>query len=304
MEPLRVRVDYIDAVADGVVAVSFRNVTGAELPGWDPGAHVELTLPNWLTRHYSLCGDPADPSRYRIAVRRERTSRGGSEYVHEFLRIGQELTMSFPRNNFTLVQAPEYVFIAGGIGVTPILPMVRAAAGSARLRVVYTGRSSESMPFREELAALAGGALRTHSGEPPDLAELVGPVGPGTQVYACGPGRMLEAVEAGFATREGVSVHVERFRPRHRVFAPDTAFDVVCARSDRRVRVEVGVSTLDALQRAGLPVTGGCREGVCGTCGLGLLGGDPEHRDDIGGAGGTLYPCVSRSLSPELLLDV
>ena len=152
--------DRIDPVAEDVAALVLRGVS-APLAPWEPGAHIDLALPNWLTRQYSLCGDPADREHYRIAVRPDRLSRGGSEYVHRFLRQGRTLDISLPRNHFPLRAAPEYLFVAGGIGITPILPMVRrAAAQGLPWTTLYGGRSRSSMAFVDELRAAPRGRAR------------------------------------------------------------------------------------------------------------------------------------------------
>ncbi|MEV0381214.1 PDR/VanB family oxidoreductase [Nonomuraea sp. NPDC050643] len=296
--------DRVDRVAENVVALTLRGASGPLAP-WEPGAHIDLALPNWLTRQYSLCGDPADRGHYRIAVRHERLSRGGSDYIHRYLRQGRTLEVSAPRNNFPLVPAPDYLFLAGGIGVTAILPMLRAAVdGGASGTMVYTGRTYATMPFAGDLRAAYGDRVTivaTEHDTRPDLAELAGGLGPETVVYCCGPAELLTASEAVFPAER---LHTERFRPTRRTFAPSTAFDVVCARSGRTVPVPADETLLDALTHAGLPVPSGCREGVCGSCELTVLEGEPEHRDDIGAAPGRLYACVSRALSPRLVIDL
>ncbi|MEU6132727.1 PDR/VanB family oxidoreductase [Saccharopolyspora sp. NPDC047091] len=296
--------DRVEPIADGVVSLELRGADGPLAP-WEPGAHVDLSLPNRLTRQYSLCGDPADRRRYRIAVRHDPLSRGGSEYVHLFLRAGRTVEVSPPRNNFPLLPAPEYLFLAGGIGITPIAPLLRAAlAAGAAARLVYAGRSTTSMPFAAELAAELGDRVRiatTDTGGRPDLAALAAELGPEALVYCCGPDAMLTAAEAAFPADR---LHLERFRPTTRTFAPDAAFDVRCARSGSSVRVDADESMLDALQHAGHPVPSGCREGVCGSCELVVLAGEPEHRDDIGAAPGRMYPCVSRASSHHLAVDL
>ncbi|GAB3149396.1 PDR/VanB family oxidoreductase [Amycolatopsis stemonae] len=286
--------DRVERVADDVVSLVLRGDEG-DLAPWEPGAHIDLALPNWLTRQYSLCGDPSDRSAYRIAVRHEPLSRGGSEYVHLYLRPGRTLEVSVPRNHFPLVEASEYLFVAGGIGITPIMPMLRAAGTEATL--VYAGRSASTMPFAAELAATYGERVRLLDHRP-DLAALAAEF-PAAEVYCCGPASMVDAAEALFPR-----VHTERFQPARRVFGPDTPFEVVCARSGQTLRVPAGESLLDVLNHAGKPVPTGCREGVCGSCELRVLDGDPEHRDDIGAPDGRMYPCVSRALSPRLVLDV
>ncbi|MEU4192441.1 PDR/VanB family oxidoreductase [Kribbella sp. NPDC026611] len=296
--------EKIEPVADGVVSLHLRG-TGGPLAPWDPGAHVDLALPNWLTRQYSLCGDPADRAKYRVAVRHDRLSRGGSEYIHLFLTEGHAVDVSVPRNNFPLRPAPEYLFVAGGIGITPILPMLAAAVeAGASATLMYVGRSVATMPFTEELRATHGDRVHVHATEEhgrPDFTALAATLSSRALVYACGPESMLDAVEAAFPAQR---LQVERFRPVAKEWAPSKPFAVHCARSNRTVQVGADESVLDALNHAGYRVPSGCREGVCGSCEIGVLGGEPEHRDDIGAAPGRMYCCVSRALSPDLTLDL
>ncbi|MFC4498824.1 MULTISPECIES: PDR/VanB family oxidoreductase [Streptomyces] len=306
----RTVVDRIDPIAEGVVSVVLRGTTGtagtagARLAPWEPGAHIDLTLPNWLTRQYSLCGDPADRESYRIAVRYDPLSRGGSEYVHRFLRQGRTVEVSLPRNHFPLQPAPEYLFLAGGIGITPLLPMLRAAtAAGIPATLVYVGRSAATMPFLDELRTRYGDRVRVVAARRhgrPDLTALAAHA-PGTLVYCCGPAPMVAAAEAVFPAER---LRTERFQPVTRTFGPDTEFEAVCARSGRTVRVPAEESLLDALTHAGHPVPSGCREGVCGSCELTVLDGEPDHRDDIGAPTGRMYACVSRARSPRLVLDL
>ena len=300
----RTVLDKAEPVARGVVSLRLRGADGPLAP-WEPGAHIDLSLPNWLTRQYSLCGDPADPETYRVAVRHDRLSRGGSEYIHLYLGGGHPLDVSMPRNTFPLLPAPEYLFVAGGIGITPLMPMLTAAvAAGASARLLYVGRSRAGMPFADELRAAHGDRVRVHATEElgrPDLAAEAAELGPGALVYCCGPASMLDAAEAVFPRER---LYVERFRPTPKEFAPDEPFDVRCARSGRDVRVEAEDSLLDALNHAGLPVPSGCREGVCGSCEVVVLDGEPEHRDDIGAPPGRMYACVSRARSAALTLDL
>ncbi|WP_243793937.1 PDR/VanB family oxidoreductase [Saccharopolyspora gloriosae] len=296
--------DRVERVADDVVSLELRGADGRLAP-WTPGAHIDLSLPNWLTRQYSLCGDPADRERYRVAVRLDRLSRGGSEYVHLFLREGRELAVSLPRNNFPLVPASEYLFIAGGIGITPLPAMLRAAAEArAAFTLVYSGKSAATMPFAAELRSAHGDRVRlidTAEQGRPDFAALAAELSPDALVYCCGPAPMLDAAEAAFPAE---LLHVERFRPVTREFPPNTDFQVDCVRSGRSVQVASDESMLDALNHAGHRVPSGCREGVCGSCELAVLTGEPEHRDDIGAPPGRIYPCVSRASSHHLAVDL
>ncbi|MFI0819751.1 PDR/VanB family oxidoreductase [Streptomyces sp. NPDC021098] len=303
-QPQHTTVDAIRQVAESVVALVLRGATGPLAP-WEPGAHIDLALPNWLTRQYSLCGDPADRDTYRVAVRHDPLSRGGSEYIHRFLRRGRTLDVSLPRNHFPLVPAPEYLFLAGGIGITPILPMLRAAAGAGvPATLVYAGQSAATMPFADELRSRHGDRVRivaTRQHGRPDLTALRSALNPDALVYCCGPAPMLAAAEATFPAER---LHMERFQPVTRTFAPNTPFEAVCARSGRTVQVPPDESLLDALTHAGFPVPSGCREGVCGSCEIAVVDGRPEHRDDIGAPEGRMYACVSRARSPRLVVDI
>jgi ferredoxin-NADP reductase len=293
--------EKLEPVAEGVVALHLRGADGPLAP-WEPGAHIDLALPNWLTRQYSLCGDPADRTTYRVAVCHDRLSRGGSEYIHLYLNEGRAVDVSVPRNNFPLRAAPEYLFIAGGIGITPIVPMLAAAGDSARL--LYVGRSAATMPFADELRAAHGDRVRIHATEQdgrPDFAELASTLSPRALVYCCGPEPMLAAAEAAFPAEQ---LQLERFRPVAKEFAPNQPFEVRLARSGRTIQVPEDESLLDALNHAGLRVPSGCREGVCGSCEIAVVEGEPEHRDDLGAPPGRMYCCVSRALSPTLLLDL
>ncbi|GAB3572536.1 PDR/VanB family oxidoreductase [Amycolatopsis endophytica] len=296
--------DHVDRVARDVVSLVLRAERGPLAP-WEPGAHIDLILPNWLTRQYSLCGEPDDRERYRIAVRHERLSRGGSDYIHRFLRRGHPIEVSAPRNNFPLRPAPEFLFLAGGIGITPILPMLRAAiAAGAVATLVYVGRSLATMPFTAQLRATYGGRVRLvateHEGRP-DFTALAAELPPRALVYCCGPSAMLDAAEAVFPAGR---VHVERFRPPVKDFGPPRAFEAVCARSGRTIQVPPGETLLGALGHAGIAVPSGCREGVCGSCEITVVEGEPEHRDHLGAPPGRMYSCVSRACSPRLVLDL
>lgn len=297
-------VEHISRVAEDVVALTLRTTAGKLAP-WDPGAHIDLSLPNWLTRQYSLIGDPADRDAYRVAVRHDPLSRGGSEYVHRFLRPGRALGVSLPRNHFPLVPAPRYLFLAGGIGITPLLPMLRAVASAGLpATLLYVGPSADSMPFADELRRSYADRVRiveTKGQGRPDLNALAATLDADTLIYCCGPAAMLAAAEAAFPAER---LHAERFQPVARTFGPDTAFEAVCARSGGTVPVPADESLLDALAHAGRPLPSGCREGVCGSCEVTVLNGDPEHRDDIGAPEGRMYACVSRALSARLVLDL
>ncbi|WP_202961467.1 cytochrome P450 [Amycolatopsis sp. ATCC 39116] len=292
-------------VADGVVELEFTPVDG-RFPAWAPGAHVDIRFAPGLTRQYSLCGDPAEQDRWRVAVRREADGRGGSVHAHDRLAVGDVVTLTGPRNNFALAPAPEYLFIAGGIGITPLLPMLSRAG--APWRMVYLGRTVRSMPYRDVLRGLGDVTIWTSDRGRFDLDALLASAKPGTAVYCCGPERLLAAVEE-LCDRHALALHVERFAPKPQEFGRNAEFEVVLAGSGRTVRVGPDESVLDAVNRAGAGVPSTCREGTCGTCEVRVLGGKADHRDSVltpeeRAAGEYLMPCVSRSQTPSLVLDL
>jgi ferredoxin-NADP reductase len=299
-------------IADGVVALELRDAAGDDLPRWTPGAHVDLLLPEHV-RQYSLCGDPADRSRWRIAVLREPDGRGGSVYVHDELASGATVAVRGPRNHFRFDEAGGYVFIAGGIGITPILPMVAAAhARGARWRLLYGGRRRSTMAFVDELAAY-GDAARLWPEDEQGLldldAALAEPVD-GTLVYCCGPEALLAAVEERCTAWPPDSLRVERFAPRTpEADGEDAPFEIVLERSGVTLTVPPGVSILDVCQDAGISVMSSCEEGTCGTCETDVLEGMPAHRDSVltaseREANQVMMLCVSRSRTPRLVLDL
>jgi ferredoxin-NADP reductase len=308
------RVTARDQVAADVVALTMARRDGGELPAWTPGAHVDVVLTPDLVRQYSLCGDPADRSVFRVAVLREQVSRGGSHLVHDAVEVGDVLTVRGPRNHFPLADAPRHLFLAGGIGITPILPMVAAAhARGSDWRLVYGGRTRESMAFRTLLCQTYPGRVdvlpQDETGLLP-LAELLASPDPDTLVYCCGPEPLLAAVEAATAHWPSGSLHVERFAPRPDAgTGVDGDFKVELASSGRTVLVPEGRSILDALGDAGVQVLSSCREGTCGTCETGVLAGVPEHRDSLlteaeRAVGDVMMICVSRSRGERLVLDL
>jgi ferredoxin-NADP reductase len=309
-DALELVVSQLVREAEGVVSLVLTDPAGRELPSWEPGAHVDLCLPG-VTRQYSLCGDPQDRSRYRLGVLLEPASRGGSKFVHETLCAEHTVTVRPPRNHFTLADAPEYLFIAGGIGITPILPMMAQAQRMGRpWRLVYGGRMRGSMAFVEELAAYGDNVQIRPQDEFGllDLATLLAEPGE-THVYCCGPEPLLAAVEAQCESWPAGRLHVERFTAKaNDESLPQTPFEVYCQDSDVTVQVPADQSMLDALVAAGVDMNFDCREGTCGTCELELVEGVGDHRDSILSKeereqGELIFPCVSRALSARLVVD-
>ncbi|MCO5995235.1 PDR/VanB family oxidoreductase [Actinoallomurus rhizosphaericola] len=302
-----------DRAADGVVRLTLRRPDGGPLPAWAPGAHIDLLLDGGLSRQYSLCGSPEDRTAWRIAVLREPDGRGGSAYVHDRLPVGTRLRVRGPRGNFPFRPAERYLFIAGGIGITPLLPMVAAAErAGARWRLLYGGRTRASMAFLDELTGY-GDAVSVRPQDETGLLDLdafLGEPDDRTLVYCCGPEPLLAAVEE--RCRSGWppgALQVERFHPRETGTTDDAAFEVVLARSGRTLTVPAGGSVLETVRSAGVEVLYSCTEGTCGTCETDVLEGEPDHRDSVlteeeRAGGETMMICVSRSRGPRLVLDL
>lgn len=312
---LNLRVASHRSGAQGIVVLTLESPDGESLPLWEPGAHIDLHLGDALVRQYSLCGDPRDRSQWRIAVLRDPNTRGGSAHVHDAMSVGDVVNVCGPRNNFSLVAASRYIFIAGGIGITPLLPMIAAArAAGSTWELHYGGRARESMAFLHELATAEGGSVTVYSQDEVGvlpLAEILRVPQEDTLIYCCGPGPLLDAVEA---CCDGVwpasSLHVERFSPRTLILdAPDTAFEVELAASKVTIMVPPEMSILQSLDAAGIDVPSSCQEGTCGTCETALITGEGDHRDsllskDEQEANESIFICVSRAKSSRLVLDL
>ncbi|MFE6286890.1 PDR/VanB family oxidoreductase [Streptomyces sp. NPDC057877] len=302
-------VERREPVADGVLALVLRQPGGGPLPGWEPGAHIDVLLAPGLERQFSLCGDPADRYRWRIAVLREPDGRGGSAYAHTKVRQGTRLRVRGPRNHFALEPAPRYRFVAGGIGITPILPMLTAAErAGAEWTLLYGGRTRASMAFTEELSRYGERvALRPRDQAGPlDLGPVTTGLPEGTLVYCCGPGGLLDAMAERCPPG---ALRVERFHPARRQEGHGGEFEVVLARTGRTVTVPADVSVLDAVRAVGVAVLYSCAEGTCGTCETDVVEGAVDHRDSVltpdeRAAGDTMMICVSRCRGRRLVLDL
>ncbi|MGY1433787.1 PDR/VanB family oxidoreductase [Streptomyces reniochalinae] len=312
--PLELLVHRMTWEADGVLSLELVHPDGKPLPAWAPGAHLDVSS-GGHTRQYSLCGDPRDTDRYRIGVLDEPGSRGGSRHIHTALRPGHTVTVHGPRNHFALEAAERYVFLAGGIGITPILAMAREAErGGVPYTLVHGGRTRTSMAFGAELEALRGGTVRCVPQDEQghiDLRAALGQLSEGTLVYCCGPEGLLAAVAEACPAAQ---LRLERFAAPAggRAGARDgdeETFEVECRASGVTLDVTPGTSILDAAEAAGLPVASSCRDGICGTCETRVLDGTPDHRDFLlseaeQAANTTMMICVSRCASDRLVLDM
>jgi ferredoxin-NADP reductase len=312
-QPLQVRSKRL--VSDCVVELELVHPDGAQLPSWQPGAHVELHLPSGLSRQYSLCGSPAQDSGYRLGVLNDPNSRGGSSYVHGELAEGDILEVSGPRNHFELVPSPEYHFVAAGIGITPMMPMLeQAQRQGARWKLTFMGRSRSSMAFWQELTAMYPGRIDLRPDDEsgfPDLGALLGEPRDGVKIYACGPEGLLRALEGITAAWPAGTLHLERFAPKDpgALTATASSFTVKLALSGLELLVPADRSIVEVAEAAGAPVIFSCMEGTCGTCETRILSGAAEHRDSIlsdeeKAANEMMMICVSRSKSDILELEL
>jgi ferredoxin-NADP reductase len=312
---IEVRVRSITYEAEDVISLDLRPVAAGMLPAFTAGAHVELRLRNGLPRNYSLANAQTERHRYCVAVQKDPASRGGSRFIHETIRAGDILSISPPRNNFTLDEDTQRsVLIAGGIGITPIWCMLRRlVALGRRWELFYAVRSRGRAAFLDEIMALDSGHVHLHvddecAGAVIDIDAAVQTAPPGTHFYCCGPVPMLAAFERATAAMPADTVHVEYFTAKQPVEVSG-GFDVVLARSGRTVFVPEHATILDTLLAAGVDVGHSCLEGVCGTCETKIIEGIPDHRDVVLSAeerasNRTMMICCSGSRTDRLVLDL
>lgn len=317
---LEVRVQGLRLEARDVISVELHPTqAGASLPAFEPGAHIDLHLADGLVRSYSLLNS-AGGNRYVIGVLHARNGRGGSRYVHEQLRLGAELRISAPRNHFRLIEdAPRSVLLAGGIGVTPLLAMLRRLVQLGRpVEFIQCARSRADAAFLAEIESITAGypqvVLHSHfddvQGGPPDLRKLLAGRPVDTHFYGCGPAPMLAGFEDACAALGYENVHLERFAPVEQ--APSSVTNtctVELRRSGRSLKVGPDVSILDAVLAAGIEADYSCQEGMCGACETKVISGYVEHRDSIltkqeQAANKSMMICVSRCRGGTLVLDL
>ncbi|AJX34175.1 PDR/VanB family oxidoreductase [Burkholderia oklahomensis] len=313
------RVDALQDEAQDIRSFRISRVDGLPFDAYEPGAHIDVTSPSGVTRQYSLCGDPAQRASYQFAVKKELRSRGGSRSLHDDVRVGTELAVGTPRNLFRIADdARAHLLIAAGIGVTPLLSMAyRLVERRAPFRLHYFVRSRAHAAFFERLSSEPFAPhVALHVGiEPPDLAAAldacVTDAAPGTHLYTCGPAPFMDQVVARAAVRiDETAIHLERFAAEPPLpVAEGDAFEMRLQRSGRSIRVDDRTSIVDALASIGVEVDTSCGEGVCGTCMVPVVSGEPDHRDHClsraeRASNKVICCCVSRSRSPVLVLDL
>ena len=304
------------ALARDIWGFELRHPQGDALPAFTAGAHLTVQVPGGGRRNYSLCGDPADTSAYQIAVKRDAGGRGGSIAMADAVLEGSLLHVSAPRNNFPLHErAGSHLFIAGGIGITPILSMVRhlIASGQDSFQLIYCSRDAAHTAFADVLSApeLASRVRIHHDGGDPaqafDFWPLFETPAKGVHVYCCGPRPLMDAVADMSGHWPSGSIHFESFGVDAAAFAANTAFQVRLQRSGLLVPVAADQTILEALRACGQQVPSSCESGTCGSCRTGLLGGEAEHRDMVlneDEQASQIMVCVSRARSAELVLDL
>lgn len=324
VEQRELRVTQMTLEAEGVLSLRLARIESDDpLPAWEPGAHIDVYVPDGSTRQYSLCGDPQDLSSWQVAVLREPEGRGGSAYVHDELRVGDRLKVTRPKQSFALEDAPFHALVAGGVGITPIMAFAEHLDREGRpFQLVYGGRSEQTMAFRERLARLGGRVtfLAEDRDGRPDLEAVLKDLPADGLVYVCGPLPLLRAVEAAAETVHGPDQDVVRFElfssaGVERAATPDDAapagegYELVLARSGHTLRLQPDANILDVVLAVGVEVENDCRDGICGSCITPVLSGTVEHRDLVltkreKAAGDKMLICCSKPTCDRLELDL
>lgn len=312
-----VRIHAIHLECTGVKSLELVRADGGAILGQSPGAHIDVRLPQGQVRSYSLIDVSRDGRRCRIAVKREAHGRGASKWLHDVASVGTKLGASAPVNHFPLVEeASRSVLVAGGIGITPVLSMIRRLSELGRAwELHYAAASAECMPFHDEITQLAQGAgasfesYRSDTGtRRMDLATIVSGADAGTHLYCCGPARMIDAFIDAAQDRSSGTVHFERFGAAKEA-AIAGGIQIRLARAGRSLTVPHGQTILDTLVKAGINVPFSCSQGVCGTCQVSVVAGVPDHRDDYlteaeKSANNVILVCCSGARTPSLTLDL
>jgi len=311
---IEMRLTSIIYGGDGTNLFEFKRLDGQDVPPFSAGAHIDVNLPNGTIRQYSIASSQADRTRYLLGVKFEENGRGGSRFLHEQVRVGSVLKIGLPRNNFPLNEsAASSIFIAGGIGITPMLCMIdrlRTLGKPFKLHYAVRVRTEALLAQIDE----ADDRIHLHvdseeDGRLLDIAAIVAAAAPDAELYCCVPTPMLAAFEAACASHPPQRAHLERFSAPDNVAATGGAYTVELAKSKRSITVQPGQTLLQALQAAGLAIKVSCEQGICGTCETRVIAGTPDHRDmilsdDEKASNETMMVCCSGSLSPTLVLDL
>ncbi len=312
---LKLQVVQKKMLAGGIYLFELRHRDGSELPAFSPGAHLTVEVPSGVRRNYSLCSNPADRNFYQIAVKRDAGGRGGSISMADDVKAGDTLAVSVPRNNFELhPRATRFLFVAGGIGITPILSMMRhlKTQGNENFKLIYCTRDAASTAFSDELASpeFAPHVQLHHDNGDINQAFDFWPVfesPTNAHVYCCGPRGLMDAVADMSGHWSPSAIHFESFGVDASTYAANTAFTVRLQKSGEVIAVGAEQSILEALRASGQRVTSSCESGTCGSCRTGLLGGEVEHRDMVlsdDEKACNIMVCVSRAKSAEIILDL
>lgn len=303
-----------EAVVHGIYMFELRHPDGLELPAFTPGSHLTVQVPNGARRNYSLCSDPADTDLYQIAVKRDDSGRGGSVSMAEDVQVGRLLSVSAPRNNFELAErASDFVFVAGGIGITPILSMMRhlKSTSRGRFKLYYCTRDAASTAFIDDINSEFAGQIKIHhdNGDMEQALDLwpVFEKPANAHVYCCGPKGLMDSVKDMSGHWPFGSVHFESFGVDAKAYAENKPFTVRLQKSGANVEVGADQTLLEALRASGYRVPSSCESGTCGSCKTRLLSGEAEHRDMVlseDEQAGQIMVCVSRAKSAELVLDL
>ncbi|MGH3952353.1 MAG: PDR/VanB family oxidoreductase [Pseudonocardiaceae bacterium] len=321
VEQRELRVAQMTWETEGVLSVRLGRIDSDKpLPAWEPGAHIDVYVPDGTTRQYSLCGDPGDLTSWQIAVLREPEGRGGSAFIHDQLRVGDRLLVTRPKHNFVLEDAPYHALIAGGVGITPIMAMAEHLARADKpFHLTYGGRTSGSMAFCARLAALGERVtfLAEDTDGRPDLDAMVKDLPAGGLVYVCGPVGLLRAVQAAAESAHGVDQDVIRFElfsragvePAEAASLDAHHYELVLTKSGHTLRLKPEANILETVLALGVEVENDCRDGICGSCLTRVSSGTVDHRDLVltkkeQAAMDRMYICVSKPTCPRLELDL
>lgn len=314
---INVKVKHKEQAAEGIAAFTLVPAEGGDLPPFEAGAHVDVELPNGLVRQYSLCGSPSNTASYELGILLEEEGRGGSRSAHEDVQEGAALRISEPRNLFPLEPSGRSILLAGGIGVTPILAMAEALSAAGReFEFHYCCRSPKRAAFLERITKSPyADKVFVHYDDGDDAQKLnakdiLGMPDPDTHVYFCGPEGFIDFVlkTTGELGWQDANVHLERFDAVPMIEEGDGSFEVEIASSGKTIQVAADQTVLDALVNAGVDVPVSCEQGICGTCIMKVLEGEPDHRDmfftdEEHAANDQFTPCCSRAKTSRLVID-